>query len=176
MLLFCVCVVLYVNRGLATEGSPVQGVLPAVYGLRNWKSNIYKMHTLWWGVPSKFPFASTELLQNRNHYQVLKVINFVAKLLHNAKTSLTDNHLKIIYILENKWICLLFNSTASSRSSSIREHIMIWRPTGIYLVNRLFGGTYLRHLQGVRNPRTMNQTTDTCLRWFIARGFLTPWR
>jgi hypothetical protein len=36
--LFCVCVVLCVGSGLATGWSPVQGVLPTVYRLRNWKS------------------------------------------------------------------------------------------------------------------------------------------
>jgi hypothetical protein len=36
--LFCVCVVLCVGIGLATGSSPVQGVLPTVYRLRNWKS------------------------------------------------------------------------------------------------------------------------------------------
>jgi hypothetical protein len=36
--LFCVCVVLCVRSGLATGWSPVQGVLPSMYGLRNWKS------------------------------------------------------------------------------------------------------------------------------------------
>jgi hypothetical protein len=34
----CVRVVLCVSSGLATGWSPVQGVLPTVYGLRNWKS------------------------------------------------------------------------------------------------------------------------------------------
>jgi hypothetical protein len=38
MLLFCVFVVLCVCSGLATDCSPVQGVLPTVYRLRNWKS------------------------------------------------------------------------------------------------------------------------------------------
>jgi hypothetical protein len=33
----CVCVVLCVGRSLATGWSPVQGVLPTVYGWRNWK-------------------------------------------------------------------------------------------------------------------------------------------
>jgi hypothetical protein len=36
--LFCAYVVLCVGRGLATGWSPVQGVLPTVYGLRNWNS------------------------------------------------------------------------------------------------------------------------------------------
>jgi hypothetical protein len=38
MLLFRVCVVLCVDSGLATGWSPVKGVLPTVYILRNWKS------------------------------------------------------------------------------------------------------------------------------------------
>jgi hypothetical protein len=52
-----------------------------------------------------------------------------------------------------------------------------------YFVNWRFGGTYRLHLQGIRNPRVMNQReqvaieyTATCSRWFIARGFLIPWR
>jgi hypothetical protein len=36
--LFCACVVLCVGSGFATGWSPVQGVLPTLYGLRNWKS------------------------------------------------------------------------------------------------------------------------------------------
>jgi hypothetical protein len=36
--LFCVYVVLCVNRRLVTGWSPFQGVLPTVYRLRNWKS------------------------------------------------------------------------------------------------------------------------------------------
>jgi hypothetical protein len=36
--LFSVCVVMCVGSGFATGWSPVQGLLPAVYGLRNWKS------------------------------------------------------------------------------------------------------------------------------------------
>jgi hypothetical protein len=36
--LFCVCVVLCEGSGLAEGWSPVQGVLPTVYSLRNWKS------------------------------------------------------------------------------------------------------------------------------------------
>jgi hypothetical protein len=36
--LFYVCVVLCVGSGLAMGWSPVQGVLPTVYGLRNWNS------------------------------------------------------------------------------------------------------------------------------------------
>jgi hypothetical protein len=36
---FCVCVVLCVGSGLATGWSLVQGVLPSVYRLRNWKSS-----------------------------------------------------------------------------------------------------------------------------------------
>jgi hypothetical protein len=36
--LFCVYAVLYVGSGLATGWSPVQGVLPTVYGLKNWNS------------------------------------------------------------------------------------------------------------------------------------------
>jgi hypothetical protein len=36
--LFCVYVVLCVGSGLATGRSPVQGILPTVYRLRNWKS------------------------------------------------------------------------------------------------------------------------------------------
>jgi hypothetical protein len=35
--LFCVCVVLFVGSCLETGWSPVQGVLPTVYRLRNWK-------------------------------------------------------------------------------------------------------------------------------------------
>jgi hypothetical protein len=37
ILLFCVCVVLCVGRGLATGWSRVQGVLPTGYRLGNWK-------------------------------------------------------------------------------------------------------------------------------------------
>jgi hypothetical protein len=37
--LFSVCVVLCVGSGLATGWSLVQGVLPTVYVLRNWKSD-----------------------------------------------------------------------------------------------------------------------------------------
>jgi hypothetical protein len=36
--LFCVCVLPSVGSGLAVGWSPVQGVLPPVYILRNWKS------------------------------------------------------------------------------------------------------------------------------------------
>jgi hypothetical protein len=36
--LFCFYVVLFVGSGLATGWFPVQGVLPTVYQLRNWKS------------------------------------------------------------------------------------------------------------------------------------------
>jgi hypothetical protein len=36
--LSCVCVILCVGRGLAMGWSPVQGVLQAVYRLKNWKS------------------------------------------------------------------------------------------------------------------------------------------
>jgi hypothetical protein len=36
--LFCVCVVLCVGSGLATDWSPVQAVLLTVYRLRNWKA------------------------------------------------------------------------------------------------------------------------------------------
>jgi hypothetical protein len=36
--LFCVCVVLYVGSGLATDCSPVQGVLPNVYRIKKRKS------------------------------------------------------------------------------------------------------------------------------------------
>jgi hypothetical protein len=36
--LFRICVVLCVGSGLATGWSPVQGVLPTVYRLRNWKA------------------------------------------------------------------------------------------------------------------------------------------
>jgi hypothetical protein len=36
--LFCVCVILCVGSGLATIWSPIQGVLPTVYRLRNWKA------------------------------------------------------------------------------------------------------------------------------------------
>jgi hypothetical protein len=38
LLLFCVCVVLCLGSGLATGWSPVQGVIPTVYRLRNCKS------------------------------------------------------------------------------------------------------------------------------------------
>jgi hypothetical protein len=37
VLLFYVCVVLCIGRGLATGWSPSQGVLPTCIGLRNWK-------------------------------------------------------------------------------------------------------------------------------------------
>jgi hypothetical protein len=40
--LFCVCVVLCVRSCLATGRSPVQGVLPSVYRLWNWKSGSNK--------------------------------------------------------------------------------------------------------------------------------------
>jgi hypothetical protein len=36
--LFCICVALCVRSGLATGWSPVQGVLPTLYRLRNSKS------------------------------------------------------------------------------------------------------------------------------------------
>jgi hypothetical protein len=36
--LFCVCVVLCAGSGLVTSWSPVQGDLPTLYRLRNWKS------------------------------------------------------------------------------------------------------------------------------------------
>jgi hypothetical protein len=36
--LLCVCAVLCVGSGLATDWSPVQRVLPTIYRLRNWKS------------------------------------------------------------------------------------------------------------------------------------------
>jgi hypothetical protein len=39
VLLFCVCVVLCVGSGLATDWSPIQGVLSTVNTLRNWKSD-----------------------------------------------------------------------------------------------------------------------------------------
>jgi hypothetical protein len=47
--LFCICVVLWEGRGLATGWSPVQGVLPTVYKLRNWN---------WWkqSVPNSFSY------------------------------------------------------------------------------------------------------------------------
>jgi hypothetical protein len=35
--LFCVCVVLFVGNGLATGWSPVKGVLPIVYMIKNLK-------------------------------------------------------------------------------------------------------------------------------------------
>jgi hypothetical protein len=35
--LFWVCVLLCVSSGLATDWSPIQGVLPTAYRLRNWK-------------------------------------------------------------------------------------------------------------------------------------------
>jgi hypothetical protein len=38
----CLCTVFvlsYAGSGLATSWSPVQGVLPTVYKLRNWKKN-----------------------------------------------------------------------------------------------------------------------------------------
>jgi hypothetical protein len=37
--LFCVCVVLCVGSGLSKGWSIVQGVVPSVYRLRNWKSS-----------------------------------------------------------------------------------------------------------------------------------------
>jgi hypothetical protein len=37
MCIYSVCVVLCVSSGLATGWSPLQRVLPTVYGLRNWK-------------------------------------------------------------------------------------------------------------------------------------------
>jgi hypothetical protein len=37
MRLFCVCVVLCVGSGLATGWSPVQGILPTVYKIKNLK-------------------------------------------------------------------------------------------------------------------------------------------
>jgi hypothetical protein len=40
--LFCVSVVLCVGSGLATGWPPVQGVLPTVYRLRNWKGVMAK--------------------------------------------------------------------------------------------------------------------------------------
>jgi hypothetical protein len=36
--LFCVCVVLCIGSDLVMRWSPVQGVLPNVYTIRNWKS------------------------------------------------------------------------------------------------------------------------------------------
>jgi hypothetical protein len=45
-----------------------------------------------------------------------------------------------------------------------------------YFVNRRFGGTYRLHLQGMRNLRAMNQREQVAVVWFIARGFLIPWR
>jgi hypothetical protein len=51
-----------------------------------------------------------------------------------------------------------------------------------YFVNRRFGGTYHLYLRGIRNPLAMNQREQvaidsaTCSRWFIARGFLIPWK
>jgi hypothetical protein len=36
--LFCLCVAVCVGRGLATGWFPVQGVLPSLYRLRNWKT------------------------------------------------------------------------------------------------------------------------------------------
>jgi hypothetical protein len=47
-----------------------------------------------------------------------------------------------------------------------------------YCVNRRFRGTHRLHLQGIRNPRARNQreSAATCSRWFLARGFLIPWR
>jgi hypothetical protein len=53
-----------------------------------------------------------------------------------------------------------------------------------YFANQHFGGMYRLHVQGIRNPRVMNQheqvavdsCTATCSRWFIARGLLIPWR
>jgi hypothetical protein len=36
--LFSICVVLSIDRGFATDSSPIQGVLPCMYRLRNWKS------------------------------------------------------------------------------------------------------------------------------------------
>jgi hypothetical protein len=50
--LFCVCVVLCVDSGLATDWSPTQGVLPTLYRLRNRKATkVHKgcraMNRLW---------------------------------------------------------------------------------------------------------------------------------
>jgi hypothetical protein len=45
----------------------------------------------------------------------------------------------------------------------------------IYVVNRRFGGTYRLHLQGIRNPRTMNQreqvAVDSVYRDIFLRNF-----
>jgi hypothetical protein len=37
--LFCVCVVLRVGSGLATDWCPIQGVLPSVYNIKKLKSD-----------------------------------------------------------------------------------------------------------------------------------------
>jgi hypothetical protein len=67
------------------------------------------------------------------------------------------------------------------RKNCVLKNAVFWDVAPCrYFVNRRFGGTYRLHLQGIRNPRVMNQREQmavavaTCSRWFIARGFLIP--
>jgi hypothetical protein len=73
--LFCVCVVLCVDRGLATGWSPVQGVLSTVYIPRNWsKTSVSRMLYVPEGATTKIPIGrqrvgkqipATQALNNR---------------------------------------------------------------------------------------------------------------
>jgi hypothetical protein len=65
--LFCVCAVLCAGSGLATDSSPVQGVLPTVYRiLRNWNTGQGTLTMTKWPPVSKLPWQVTYCLSTRH--------------------------------------------------------------------------------------------------------------
>jgi hypothetical protein len=64
------------------------------------------------------------------------------------------------------WCC----SSVCGSTNYVRLNALFWDVAPCrYFVNWRFGGTYRLHLQGIRNPRAMNQREQVTLDWVSVR-------
>jgi hypothetical protein len=121
MRLFRVCVVLFVDRGLAKGWSPVQGVLPTVY--RNWKSG---------QGPTK---GFRAIIINNIHRIQIKFISFKTRNYYHVYESRYWH----VFAIFNMWINNKGDGPVSNGAPS-----MGWRNSGLCSL----GTTNVRNTQG----------------------------
>jgi hypothetical protein len=108
---YSLCAVLCVGRGLARGWSPVQGILPTVYKLRNWKSG-RRSQRLWTERDCEVPPSS--LLNNCWFYVneiICKLRNKLRSLHVNRTNKLSHFSQRVLFVLYCNTVWHIFEGT-----------------------------------------------------------------
>jgi hypothetical protein len=100
-----------------------------------------------------------------------------------TSTKMTQNFVsRILLELPLRWITIINSVFFANIFHSVRfevftamtiKNAVFWDVEPCkYFVNRRFGGTYSLHLQGIKNPRALNQREQVAVDWVTVRVYL----